>query len=383
MPYRSHNRTRYRNHFNDTHDQNDGVEGVVYILQNEAFAKNWIKIGQSRYSGHKRAVDINIKASTGIPKRHVCVFECRTLDCGRAEKAVFAALIGERRGRQEYFEVDLDRAKSIIVRECARIDEETKVKRAQTEVKKHSNFESGLQNSQKENSTSKIDIICPKCKAELTVPPFEGQKKIRCPICKFVFPQASSPPFESPVATARVQRELVGIWPWVVGAISLISIGAILMNQSSEAELLKKGNSSAEILTESTARVNLSNHPQSITKVGTVPKKESLFKPDDLAERLQSKPAYVFRLEKGEIWLVSMLRSSDRHIRLLVRFSSKNKDDLMLEGTTERALDMLRPRFCGADGLFTTYGLTSLPVSLVVYENDVRVGEIPIPKSYC
>lgn len=104
------------------YDQNDGKPGVVYILQNEAFKENWLKIGQSTRSGHKRAEEINRDAGTGLPKHHFCVFEYQTTDCGRAEKAIHKRLASYRKGNQEYFEVDITLAKEVIFQECSRFN---------------------------------------------------------------------------------------------------------------------------------------------------------------------------------------------------------------------------------------------------------------------
>lgn len=126
---------RYRSNKpgNGNFDQNDGIAGVVYILRNDAFKENWLKIGQSRHSGHVRARDMNRAASTGLPAHHVCVYECRTLDCGTAEKTVFQELRAYRKGRQEFFEVDIEFAKSVIVRVCNEIDAAVRRKMAQQE----------------------------------------------------------------------------------------------------------------------------------------------------------------------------------------------------------------------------------------------------------
>jgi len=106
------------------YDRNDGRPGVVYILQNEAFAENIWKIGQSTRSGHVRAADLNRAAGTETPKHFRCVFEHKTLDCGRAEKMVFEALRQHRYGasRQEYFRVELERATRTIRECCAQVD---------------------------------------------------------------------------------------------------------------------------------------------------------------------------------------------------------------------------------------------------------------------
>lgn len=46
------------------------------------------KIGQSTRSGGHRARDLNYTVGTETPKMFKCIFEERTDDCGRAEKAV-------------------------------------------------------------------------------------------------------------------------------------------------------------------------------------------------------------------------------------------------------------------------------------------------------
>lgn len=116
------------------YNQNDGVPGVVYILRNDAFKELWLKIGCSRHSGAARARDMNREASTGLPAHHVCVYECRTQDCGNAEKLVFQELQAHRKGRQEFFEVDIELAKQVIFRVCQQIDEAIAAARRQQEA---------------------------------------------------------------------------------------------------------------------------------------------------------------------------------------------------------------------------------------------------------
>src|SRR5262252_7224846 len=91
-------------------DQNIGVAGVVYILSNDGFREGYYKIGCTRRSGHARAFDLNVDASTGTPGSFRRVFEHRTVDCGRAERLVHARLREHRRGKwgQEFFEIELD-----------------------------------------------------------------------------------------------------------------------------------------------------------------------------------------------------------------------------------------------------------------------------------
>ncbi|WP_354001706.1 GIY-YIG nuclease family protein [Caenimonas aquaedulcis] len=106
------------------YDQNHGVAGVVYILQNEGFKEGFYKLGCSRHSGHARAANLNVNASTGVPGSFKCIFEQRTRDCGRAEQLVFQRLHAHRKGKwgQEFFEVDLDVARRTIITVCAEVD---------------------------------------------------------------------------------------------------------------------------------------------------------------------------------------------------------------------------------------------------------------------
>ncbi|WP_411969254.1 GIY-YIG nuclease family protein [Paucibacter sp. B2R-40] len=101
-----------------------GQPGVVYILENDGLRDGWFKIGCSTRSGNARAADLNSDANTGTPGVFRCVYERKTRDCGTAEKEVFAILIEQRRGKwgQEFFHVDLARAKSTIEQVCAAVD---------------------------------------------------------------------------------------------------------------------------------------------------------------------------------------------------------------------------------------------------------------------
>lgn len=222
-------------------DQNDGVAGVVYILRNDAFKEHWLKIGQSRHSGHVRARDMNRAASTGIPAHHVCVYECRTLDCGTAEKAVFQELRAYRKGRQEFFEVDIEFAKSVIARVCNEMDAAVRRKLAQqeqaareaaaqreaaarrandefiraaeerrsqaAEQERRSQAESEWQRHEadwrkleqirreREEQDARaalpmVDMTCPACSLVLTIPGSaagSGSQKLRCKNCSAVF----------------------------------------------------------------------------------------------------------------------------------------------------------------------------------------------------
>ena len=111
--------------FNNTsYDQNIGRPGVVYILNNPGLRDGYLKIGCSRYSGKKRADDLNLKANTGTPGTFKCVYEKKTQDCGKAEQEVFKILSKYRRGKkhQEFFEVSEELAKKVIDKACNDID---------------------------------------------------------------------------------------------------------------------------------------------------------------------------------------------------------------------------------------------------------------------
>jgi len=105
-------------------DQNLGRLGVVYILTNPGLKDGYLKIGCSRYSGKKRADDLNLKANTGTPGTFKCIFEKKTQDCGKAEQEVFKILAKYRRGKkyQEFFEVSIELAKKVINEVCNEID---------------------------------------------------------------------------------------------------------------------------------------------------------------------------------------------------------------------------------------------------------------------
>ncbi len=119
-------RGRWRKRRGSNYDQNHGVPGVVYILENPGLREGWFKIGCSRRSGGIRATELNLDANTGTPGSFRCVFELRTKDCGKAEERVFQKLADHRRGKwgQEFFEVALDPAKEIIIQVCGDVDRE-------------------------------------------------------------------------------------------------------------------------------------------------------------------------------------------------------------------------------------------------------------------
>lgn len=186
------------------YNQNDGVPGVVYILRNDAFKETWLKIGCSRHSGHVRARDMNREASTGLPAHHECVFEVKTLDCGRAEKNVHNALSQYRKGRQEFFEVDIELAKSTIIFCCDQIDRainfaeaQTKAARQRVEQQRRREELQKLEKAREAEEARRhverqvnVDVACPACGIALIAKLASHEidtKSIRCPTCSNVF----------------------------------------------------------------------------------------------------------------------------------------------------------------------------------------------------
>lgn len=118
----------------ESFDQNVGVPGVVYVLRNPFFRDGFYKIGCTRTSGWVRARELDAAAKGAIPKGYACVYEKRSVDCGRAEQRTFEKLHEHRRGQhfmdgerfagQEFFEIQLERAISAIEEACNEIQAE-------------------------------------------------------------------------------------------------------------------------------------------------------------------------------------------------------------------------------------------------------------------
>ena len=127
--------------------QNHGVEGVIYILSNDGLKDNWFKIGCSRHSGIKRAGSLNNDPRTRAPGKYVCIFESKTIDCGLAEQLVFEKISRHRKGKkgQEFFEIDVEKVKSLIIEVCTQINTSTpqdriKLKKPKSLLSKLLNF---------------------------------------------------------------------------------------------------------------------------------------------------------------------------------------------------------------------------------------------------
>ena len=119
----------------ESFNKNEGVPGVVYILTNDAFRRDFYKIGCSRRSGATRATELNAQAVTAIPAMYRCVYEVEVADCGRAERLAHKKLQAWRHGKhgvdrtgrewgQEFFGVDLGVAIEAVKSACREVEEE-------------------------------------------------------------------------------------------------------------------------------------------------------------------------------------------------------------------------------------------------------------------
>jgi hypothetical protein len=104
--------------------KNHGVPGAIYILGNPGLKDGYYKIGSTRRSGWSKAMELNRDLNNAIPGAFECVFELHTRDSGRALDMIDKELEYCRRGRkdQDYFELDLERAKQAIVSACQEVD---------------------------------------------------------------------------------------------------------------------------------------------------------------------------------------------------------------------------------------------------------------------
>ncbi|HTD02869.1 GIY-YIG nuclease family protein [Undibacterium sp.] len=105
---------------------NHGVPGIVYLLANQGLREGVYKIGSTRRSGGSKAMELNRDMHNTIPGSFVCEFEMHTRDAGKALELIFRELQYCHRGRkeQDYFELELDRAKEVIGGACAAVDED-------------------------------------------------------------------------------------------------------------------------------------------------------------------------------------------------------------------------------------------------------------------
>ncbi|MES2105533.1 MAG: GIY-YIG nuclease family protein [Pseudomonadota bacterium] len=105
---------------------NHGVPGIVYLLANQGLRAGVFKIGSTRRSGWSKAMELNRDIHNTIPGSFVCEFEMHTRDSGKALELIFEELQYCHRGRkeQDYYELELERAREVIGRICSGVDED-------------------------------------------------------------------------------------------------------------------------------------------------------------------------------------------------------------------------------------------------------------------
>lgn len=109
---------------------NYGVPGIIYLLANQGLREGVYKIGSTRRSGWSKAMELNRDIHNTIPGSFVCEFELHTRDSGKALELIFLELQYCHRGRkeQDYFELELGRARELISRVCTDVDQEILVR---------------------------------------------------------------------------------------------------------------------------------------------------------------------------------------------------------------------------------------------------------------
>lgn len=112
------------------------------------------------------------------------------------------------------------------------------------------------------------------------------------------------------------------------------------------------------------------------------PRTESPAPTLSLAERLRQPPPLATPVAGGIANYLSAIETDQQLLRLFVDFKPKTKKSL-LNGSVAKALLLLQQPLCEQDGLFSRFGLEAGAVTLIVYENRVRVGEIPVPSTLC
>jgi len=116
-------------------DKTVGRRGVVYVLSNDAFRENFLKIGSTTREVEYRIDELNNQVVTAIPGCFKCLYRLEVVDCGSAEFLAHEKLSAFRKGKhgtdhrgktwgQEFFEVPLERAVRAVEEACQQIEAE-------------------------------------------------------------------------------------------------------------------------------------------------------------------------------------------------------------------------------------------------------------------
>jgi hypothetical protein len=102
-----------------------------------------------------------------------------------------------------------------------------------------------------------------------------------------------------------------------------------------------------------------------------------------VADRLRGQLSGVsIEVRGGQAHYRSVVELNETTVRIFVEFTSTTSGPL-LGGSMAKALVLLRPSLCSAKGILVAADLEPSAASLVAYEGGARVGDIPLPSSYC
>lgn len=95
-------------------------EGYIYLLQNESFGHNVVKIGMTTREPNIRGKEL---FTTGVPEPFTVALACKVADCSLAEKQIHETLNSYRvNHRREFFIVSIKVAKKVIYDICIKIN---------------------------------------------------------------------------------------------------------------------------------------------------------------------------------------------------------------------------------------------------------------------
>lgn len=164
------------------------MKGCVYILQNEAYPEDVLKIGMTQRTAAERAAEIFI-GSTGIPTPFVVAYERPTHNCSAAEELVHQKLSNFRinRGR-EFFKIALNDAIVFIDEIIEQLDKIYEAHKKPVGLLASSST-SGAQNESKVRNFKTLGepfaFKCIECKVLVRANILRPYVELKCPNCSF------------------------------------------------------------------------------------------------------------------------------------------------------------------------------------------------------
>ena len=105
--------------------------------------------------------------------------------------------------------------------------------------------------------------------------------------------------------------------------------------------------------------------------------------PITLVNRINEGKTYLLPVQDGEAWLLAAFPTRSNQLRVIVRFHSSDATISLVRRDPQRGLALLRTAMCGEAGILATYRMSPSSLSFVIYEENIRLGELPLPDSYC